>query len=42
MAAHAAMEVVGCEYEVRSDQRAIDLDVVTQTSAMVRLSEAHW
>ncbi|MGI6148099.1 MAG: DUF3794 domain-containing protein [Firmicutes bacterium] len=41
MAAHAAMEVVGCEYEVRSDQRVIDLDVVTQTSAMVRLSEAH-
>ena len=36
-----SLEVIGCEYEVRPDQRVIDVDVITETSAVVRMGQAH-
>lgn len=41
MAADVSMEVLGCEYEVRSDQRVVDVDVITLTSAVVRQGQSH-
>src|SRR5690554_3694186 len=41
MNAEAALEVVGCEYEVRADQRVVDLDVVVMAEARVKLSQSH-
>ncbi len=41
MAADVSLEVIGCEYEVRPDQRVIDVDVITETSAVVRMGQAH-
>lgn len=41
MTAEAALEVIGCEYEVRPDGRVVDLDVLTLTKASIKLGQSH-
>jgi len=41
MQAEASLEAVACEYEVRPDQRVVDVDVITLTKAVVWTGQEH-